>query len=166
MSIVRLILAPMLAASLLVACDPVHSDAVNALPGSKVGNGPLHRSGQPCQLCHDGALGDPSAFSVAGTVFLNQTDLQGLDGVTVTLTDKNGSKYEAVTNAAGNFYVSPTQYTPNYPMHVAMDYQGMTQVMQTHVGRNGSCAGCHVDPVGPANAGHIYLIAAPDAGAR
>ena len=49
-----------------------------------VRRGPLHRPGQPCLLCHDGALGDPQRFTVAGTVF--QTPGAGcrLGGATVS----------------------------------------------------------------------------------
>ena len=58
---------------LLLSCDPVHDDAVSALGGETPGipRGPLHRPGQPCLVCHDGASGDPAAFSMAGTVFLD-----------------------------------------------------------------------------------------------
>ena len=58
----------------LAACDPVHGDAISALgpEAPDVRQGPLHRPGQPCLLCHDGALGDPQRFTIAGTVFETQ----------------------------------------------------------------------------------------------
>jgi hypothetical protein len=29
--------------------------------------------------------------------------------------------------------------------------------MQSHIGSNGSCAGCHADPPGPDSPGHVYF---------
>src|ERR1700683_3328645 len=56
----------MLVGALMVGCNPVLDDAIADLGPEKPGvhPGPLHRPGQPCLLCHDGALGDPQAFSV------------------------------------------------------------------------------------------------------
>ena len=146
--------------TLLGACDPVVDDAIGALGGESpsVRRGPLHRPGQPCLLCHDGATGDPPAFSVAGTIFLLSSGTQGANGATVSLTDANGSAFNAITNAAGNFYVTPGQWTPTYPMTVVVNPSaGPTVTMHTDVGRDGSCASCHVDPAGPSSPGHVSL---------
>ncbi len=145
----------------LASCDPVHSDAVDALGGEVAGvrTGPLHRPGQPCLQCHDGKVGDPGEFSVAGTIFQNETDLTPAVGVSVTLTSANGAAYTLTTNAAGNFYVTPTEFTPAYPMG-ALVTSGATIVrMSTLIGRDGSCAGCHHDPVGPSSPGHVFIPA-------
>jgi len=156
-------LAPLLllmsASALVVACDPVHSDAVDALGGEapNVRKGPLHRPGQPCLLCHDGALGDPPEFTVAGTIFQNPNDKAAASNATVTLTSSNGASYRATTNAAGNFYVTPNEYTPVYPMKVAVSYGGVEVAMTADVGRDGACASCHVDPAGPSSPGHVYV---------
>jgi hypothetical protein len=149
-------------ASLGVECDPVHDNAVAALGDEAPGvrKGPLHRPGQPCILCHDGAIGDPPQFSVAGTIYVNATDQIPANGATVALTSAGGSStYSTTTNAAGNFYVQPSQYTPAYPMKVAVTYGNVTVKMTSNVGREGSCATCHTDPPGPAFAGHIYIPA-------
>jgi hypothetical protein len=142
------------------SCDPVHSDAVAALGGEAPGvpPGPLHRPGQPCILCHDGASGDPAAFSLAGTVFLDANSLTPAPGVTVTLVAADGNTKNAVTNAAGNFYLTPSDYNPKYPVHVSsVALGGVSALMHSHIGGNGSCAGCHVDPAGPDSPGHVYF---------
>jgi hypothetical protein len=144
----------------LGACDPVHDDAVAALGGETPGvpPGPLHRPGQPCLLCHDGASGDPSAFSMAGTVFAGGNDLVPSVGATVSLVDANGTKATALTNAAGNFFLTPDAFAPRYPVHVTSITQGSASVtMHSHIGGNGSCAGCHADPAGPDSPGHVYF---------
>lgn len=153
----------LLAAAALGSCDPYYDDQIAALGGDPPGvrKGPLHRPGQPCLLCHDGATGNPPAFSVAGTVYTNQNDLVPAVRATVTLTSANGAKWESQTNEAGNFYVSPTQYVPINPMSVVVTYGPDTAKMHGHVGRDGSCAACHIDPAGPASAGHIYAVGAP-----
>lgn len=141
------------------ACDPVNSDAINALGGEAPGvpRGPLHRPGQPCVLCHDGSLGNPPGFSVAGTVFVNATDLQPAVDAGVTLTDSEGHVFDASTNAAGNFFILPHEFQPVYPMKVAVQFDGTTVNMTADVGRNGSCAACHFDPVARASPGHVYV---------
>src|ERR1017187_10948970 len=90
----------------LAACDPVRNDAIASLgpeaPG--VRRGPLHRPGQPCLLCHDGAIGDPQRFTVAGTVYETLGNQAPSVLASVVLTDANGSSVHLQTNAAGNFY--------------------------------------------------------------
>jgi hypothetical protein len=154
-AVVALVCFPLVAG----ACDPVQDSAIGALGGEAPGvrRGPLHRPGQPCLLCHDGALGDPPAFSVAGTIFDLPSSTQGVDGATVSLTDANGSSFDAVTNAAGNFYVTPAQWTPTFPLTVAVTSSGLRLTMKTDIGRDGSCAGCHIDPAGPSSPGHVCL---------
>jgi hypothetical protein len=141
------------------ACDPVHSDATNALGGEAPGvrTGPLHRPGQPCTVCHDGALGDPPEFSVAGTVYQAASSTQALSGASVILTGADGASYSATTNEAGNFYITPKEFAPKYPMRVTVLSGGVPVTMQSHVGWAGSCAKCHVDPPGPDSPGHVYF---------
>lgn len=152
--------------SLLGACDPVHDDAISALGGETPGvrKGPLHRPGQPCILCHDGAIGDPQRFSVAGTIFQTPAAKVAAAGVTVKLTDANGASIEVATNAAGNFFLTPEQYDPVVPMQVVVFSGGTTAKMQTVVAgnlaeepNNGSCASCHFDPAGPSSPGHVSM---------
>jgi hypothetical protein len=147
-------------AVLAAGCDPVRSDAIAALGGEAPGvrRGPLHRPGQPCLLCHDGSAGAPEGFSVAGTVFVEPGQHGPVTGAVVHLTDSTGSSYDTLTNAAGNFYVLPRQWTPVYPMSVTVTpREQRTLVMQTLVHRDGSCAGCHVDPAGPGSPGPVCI---------
>jgi len=160
----RFLLLVALGASIADACDPVHDNAIAALGGEAPGvpRGPLHRPGQPCVLCHDGSIGDPPGFSVAGTVFINPTDLQPAVDAGVNLTDSHGNVFNATTNAVGNFFVLPHQFQPAYPMKVSVQFDNTTVKMTADVGRNGSCATCHFDPPGPASPGHVYVP--PDGG--
>lgn len=157
---VGLVLALALAiASALGGCDPVHSDAVDALGGEAAGvrKGPLHRPGQPCTTCHDGALGDPPEFTVAGTIYQNEGDPTPAVSATVTLTSVDGKTYVATTNEAGNFYTTPSQFQPGYPMKVSVNFGQLAVKMTSEIGRNGSCATCHTDPAGPTSAGHVFV---------
>lgn len=138
----------------LLACDPVHNEQVSALPGEVPGvpHGPTHRPGQPCLLCH----GD---FNVAGTVFADPDTRTPVNGASVSLVDSQGSTFVATTNEAGNFFVRTDEWTPAYPMKVSITSNGITTAMTANVGRNGSCASCHFDPIGPASPGHVYTSA-------
>ena len=156
--------AALLAVSLTVACNPVDSDAIAALGGEAPGvrRGPLHRPGQPCLLCHDGALGDPPAFTVAGTIYMLPAEAGAAANETVFLKDAIGSTHVThATNAAGNFYVTPDEWSPVYPLSgVTVGPQDGGVHMLSNVGRNGSCAACHVDPAGPGSPGHVCLTLA------
>lgn len=153
------------------ACgDPVHDDLVSALGAEdpKVPAGPLHRPGQPCMACHGGRGPAKSAFSMAGTVFdlPDMATKKPLAGVVVNLRDSvafldpNSKGYNATTNAAGNFFLHSDEYVPAYPVHVSLSHPQVPmggKTMYSHVGRDGSCAGCHHDPVGTESPGHIYF---------
>ncbi|MFI5297042.1 MAG: hypothetical protein ACHREM_03010 [Polyangiales bacterium] len=144
------------------ACNPVHNQAVAALGGETPGvpKGPTHRAGEPCLTCHDGSLGDPSAFTVAGTIYIDADSKSAAVGAKILLTSIDGSSYTATTNSVGNFYVQSKQFTPNYPMSVTVTYEARpTTIMVSHVGRDGSCADCHTDPAGPSSAGHVFVPA-------
>jgi len=141
------------------ACDPTHDEQVSALGGEapNVNEGPTHRPGEPCLRCHDGAFGDPEQFSVAGTIYRAPADATGADGVRVVMTDAKGSTFAAVTNSAGNFYVTPNDFTPTYPMQARIE-SGSTKVsMLTLIARDGACSGCHVNPASDESPGHVVL---------
>jgi hypothetical protein len=96
---------------------------------------------------------------MAGTVFLyaNST-AQVASGATVTLENKDGSTVSATINEAGNFFLTPDTYSPTYPVHVKSVTLGDVSIsMHSHIGGNGSCAGCHADPEGQDSPGHVYL---------
>jgi hypothetical protein len=162
---VRVMLPWLALAAVGAGCDPVVDNAISALgpeaPG--VRRGPLHRPGQPCLLCHDGALGDPQRFSVAGTVFQTTGARQAAANVTVNIVDVNGASAALSTNAAGNFYATPSQYDPTFPLRVSLASNGLTVQMETlvegngTVEPNGACASCHFDPAGPNSPGHVAL---------
>jgi hypothetical protein len=143
-----------------LSCDPVHDNAVSSLGGETPGvaPGPLHRPGQPCLLCHDGQGNDPPAFALAGTIFLDANSPTPAVGATVSLMDASGKTASQTTNAAGNFYFDPATFSPKFPVHVTgVAMGGVSVVMHSHIGGNGSCAGCHADPAGPDSPGHVYL---------
>jgi hypothetical protein len=154
----RLHVLVLLATFAAAACDPVNDNAVDALGGeaSGVGKGPLHRPGQPCLLCHDGALGNPPRFTVAGTIFQTDSSRTPASDATVKLTDKNGATTALVTNEAGNFYASPGDFDPVFPLSVVVSFQGTEQKMSSLINGDGSCATCHVDPAGQSAVGHVF----------
>lgn len=164
MKLTRIALVMLATSGLGANCDPVHDDLKASLGDEAPGvrEGPLHRPGQPCTVCHDGQIGDPSEFSVAGTVFQNQNDRVGAEGAVVTMYSSDGKIYRATTNEAGNFYVSPQEFDVAYPMKTDVLYKGITVQMTTNIGRDGACNQCHTDPAGPTSPGHVYIP--PDGG--
>jgi hypothetical protein len=144
------------------SANPVHRDQVDALGGeaSGVPQGPLHRAGQPCTMCH-GVDGPASTqFVLAGTVFSAPDKTVGLDQAEILLVDSLGSSPppgSVVTNCVGNFYVTADQWNPAFPIRVAVASGGSGALMTSHIGRAGSCASCHSDPKGLDSAGHVYV---------
>lgn len=188
-------------ALLAASCtDPVYDQQIEDLgdeaPG--VDPGPEHRPGQPCVLCHSSTgPADDAPFSMAGTVFESPASIRGVPGVEVLLVDANGvspvdansgQRIPIITNKAGNFYVPTSVWNPAFPVRVAIfcsgalvngpdgqpvqcGFPGQRKQMQSHIGREPSCAGCHYDAgrvgadggtrVNPLKAlsavGHIYM---------
>jgi len=136
--------------------DPVIDDAIEKLgdePGSP-GEGPEHRPGQPCALCHRDGGPASSHFAVAGTVFDGQDPTsKGVEGVEVLFVDAAGhfpsaagQKKPIFTNKSGNFYVLAEDWPDlQFPFHVRLVKAGKVVSMQSHVGREPSCSGCHRD---------------------
>jgi hypothetical protein len=155
--------AMMAATVVLASCvDPVREAALAKL-GPEKGNvptGPLHRPGQPCVLCHS-EEGDASPFTLAGTVYLEARSDVPVDNVQVTAIDAKGKSFTSTTNCAGNFFIRPDEFTPTYPVWLEMQGGMVFRSMESATFREGSCATCHFDPVGPASAGHIYLLEDP-----
>jgi hypothetical protein len=142
----------------LAACDPVSADAVAALGGETSGTrpGPLHRAGQPCLLCHDGAFGDPVEFSLAGTVFVTPNARTPARDANVEITAADQTVTTLTSNAAGNFYIEASRYRPQFPLQVKVTYQSQTVTMASSIGRDGACASCHADPADRDSPGHVY----------
>jgi hypothetical protein len=142
--------------------DPVYDDAIEKL-GSEVAGvhpGPLHRPGQPCALCHSDR-GGRSVFSLAGTVYVDAASLVPIEDVNVQIVDSQRREYVAHTNCAGNFFIRPQDFTPDFPIWLGLERGGIARDMDTPVYREASCAGCHADPKGLASAGHVFLIEDP-----
>lgn len=148
----------------LWACtDPVREDRIDALgpEAPAVRAGPLHRPGQPCLACHDGNDGDTRAFSVAGTVYAFADAETPAPNVVVELTDVAGRVFRTGTNCAGNFFVTPEDFAPRYPLWVTIASGDLRVEMDSPIQRDGSCASCHAEPVGPRGAGRVYLYDLP-----
>ena len=142
--------------------DPVQADAVAAL-GPEDGvtpPGPNHRSGQPCLVCHSDA-GGKHVFSVAGTVYRRQDTMDVFGGAKVLLLDSAGHTATVTTNCAGNFYLTPDQFLPTYPLWTTVSFGMVSIDMESMVHRDGSCAGCHADPASQTSAGHVFLTDDP-----
>jgi hypothetical protein len=148
----------------LDACvDETHELQVEALGGEAAGvpNGPTHRPGQPCLVCH-GGLGPASRqFVMAGTIYATQGQTSPANGAAVQIEDVNGSLYTATSNVVGNFFITTDQWSPTYPAQVQVTQGQNSQQMVTHIGRDGSCADCHVQPPSPTSPGPVYVIAGP-----
>lgn len=158
-------LASLLSGSALAVAscgDPVPDSAVAAL-GPEVPyipRGPLHRPGQPCLLCHQEG-GSATPFSLGGTVYVNATSNKALANADVIVLDSANAMFTASTNCAGNFYVLPGQFVPSYPVWLTLRAGGMQRDMESASYREGSCAACHTNTVGPASAGPVYLFDDP-----
>lgn len=142
----------------LIGCgDPVRDARIEALGPEREGvaQGPLHRAGQPCLACHDGS--GPRELSVGGTIYRTEGSKSPVAGVRVELTDATGTTFTTATNCAGNFFVDPADFTPTYPLRVALQAGAQRIEMDSPIQRDGSCASCHARPAGTASAGVVYL---------
>ncbi len=153
----RLVLAAVVAIAAASACstDPVHDDAVNALgpEAANIPKGQYHRAGQPCVVCHGSEGPASTQFSIAGTVFFGPATSAapiGVGNVTVQLEDDSQSKWSATTNCVGNFWVSPSDWSPKFPVLVSVagspEGTPLSVSMNSHIGRDPSCGDCHQYP--------------------
>jgi hypothetical protein len=148
----------------LAACvDETHDLQVQALGGEAPGvpHGPLHRPGQPCLVCHGEAGPASHKFVMAGTVDAVQGQGAPASGVQVVIEDVNGAFRAATTNEVGNFYITTAEWSPTLPAQVQISKGQSTQQMLSHIGRDGSCADCHMQTPGPTSPGPVYLDMAP-----
>lgn len=135
------------AATLSGGCrhDPVPQEAIDKLPPEDPeGPSELHRPGQPCVLCHSDYEGADPALAIGGTVFEqnpNTLQLIAVEGVFVTIYDAEGASAKACTNAAGNFYIEEEDWPDaKFPLAVQVG----NRFMRSLIGRERSCASCHV----------------------
>jgi hypothetical protein len=157
MTKIALLLLPMAAVAAACDADPVHTAAVNALGPEVAGipKGEYHRAGQPCVTCHGGEGPASKVFSMGGTVFYgpaNNSAPIGVGNATVVLEDDSQSQFQVITNCVGNFYIQPGDWPghPEFPVLVTVQGQpegtNLQVSMQSHIGRDGSCADCHQYP--------------------
>lgn len=161
----RKLLLPLgiVAAAIVAACsDPVHESGVNALGGEVNGvpQGEYHRAGQPCGVCHQSQGPAKTTFVVAGTVFFGPTKAIGVDNAQVIMVDSLNSSYTAYTNCVGNFFVTPDQWNPAFPILVQVFKDGQGRQMASHIARTPSCADCHKDPPYYDSPGHVRIAEA------
>lgn len=178
-------LAAMLGSCSIFPQDPVHEAAVKAmgdeLPGT-VPESQYHRPGQPCLVCHANQGPSDLRLAVAGTVFWGRCDCKpgvaasagGCDpakGKTCDQTPVEGAEVRILdsrhrsrcfrTNWAGNFMV-PVSDPIEFPFLVSVfkSHNGnpILRSMGGHVGREGSCAGCHKNPSYQDSPGQIRLM--------
>lgn len=105
---------------------------------------PLMHPGMDCIACHD--QGEGPTFEVAGTVYsvLGQPDdCYGESGVEVEITDADGAVFSATTNAAGNFYLKPSEADITYPYTVRILIDGEEVNRMSAPQDDGACGSCH-----------------------
>jgi hypothetical protein len=161
-------------ACLTPACsDPVRDRLLDSLGGERQGvpAGPLHRPGEPCLACHDGTAAE-ARYSVAGTVYLYAGDDRPAPRVDVELIDSVGARFSARTNCAGNFFVAPEEFDPAFPLWTSVSFGlakdggtasgGSSKIdMQSRIGRDGSCASCHVNAPSRSATDRVHLYTTP-----
>lgn len=140
--------------------DPVRDAEIEALGPEAPGEspGPEHRPGQPCLHCHSkGGPAEAHPFALAGTIYETSAwDSKPASNVTVQFVDANGSAPRSdppVTNDVGNFWL-PLEDWPDmaFPLRVGLyDDPGKPpiQVMNSLIGREGSCNFCHRPNINP-----------------
>jgi hypothetical protein len=101
---------------------------------------------------------------MAGTVYAVRGQSDPAPGVQVVIEDATGSFYGLTTNEVGNFFITTDQWSPTFPALVTISMGQTLQQMNTHIGRDGSCADCHTQTPGPTSPGPVYLNLAPGDG--
>lgn len=153
------------AASIAAGCagfnplgDPVQDAERQALgpEAPNVPQGPLHRAGQPCAVCHSEGEEDPT-FAFAGTVYRDPIEKIAVADAMVVLTDAAGHTFMTTTNCVGNFYVKTGEFAPTPPVWASVQRIDFPWKMESPIHREASCAKCHYDPIGPASAGHLFV---------
>jgi len=102
-----------------------------------------HNPGQACLSCHKSG-GSAPAFTLAGTVLDGTSSDVAMAGVTIRITDANGTQLSLTTGDNGNFY---TDQALAFPVATATSSCPNTFPMLSPVqSTGGDCnsAGCHV----------------------
>jgi len=122
---------------------PENCSTESGWDGDDEGSELMHPGGN-CIGCHAEEAEGPR-FVVAGTVMndlRDDTDCNGVAGVTVEITGADGQVVTLTTNAAGNFFLRESQGTVAMPYTAKLSYQGRERVMNTPQ-PSGACAACH-----------------------
>ncbi len=148
-----LLLPIALVATLAVSCtDPVKDHAIERLGPEQggVSEGPEHRPGQPCVLCHsDGGPASNHKFAIAGTIFETAAGDKGAANVGVYFIDAASAERKVYTNGVGNFYVPEGDWPDlTFPFKTGLrrDKDAAGLPMQSTINREGSCNFCHQLP--------------------
>ena len=142
--------------------NPAVDDKIAVLGGEQSGvpQGPYHRPGQPCVLCHSTYYGASPELAVGGTVFADLHGFKPVENVQVVLTDSVGETRTAVTNCIGNFNIPKSSWDPQFPLAAEVRYPEYAddgtpklasdgapklkvKAMGSYISRDGSCASCH-----------------------
>lgn len=123
---------------------------------------PLMHPGVACIECHS-SRGEGPSFAAAGTVYTEvdePDDCNGIDAVTVVITDADGVETALETNAAGNFMARSGVVSFAFPITAKVVMNGLERQMASAVS-TGDCNSCHT-PEGENGApGRIYAPEAP-----
>jgi hypothetical protein len=141
----------LLGATLLAACgggtsadDPPAVCSTNKTWSNGNHGSPLMHPGGECISCH--SQGEGPQYTIAGTVMAatdDDTNCDGLSGVTVEITDKTGQKLSLTTNAAGNFFSGGHGGTSlTFPVTAKVISGGKERAMTTPQ-NSGDCNTCH-----------------------
>jgi hypothetical protein len=109
------------------------------------GSSLMHPGGE-CISCHVDQ-GEGPQFAIAGTVMgatNDDTNCNGVSGISVEITDKNGQKTILTTNAAGNFHTDEDGKGVNiaFPVTAKVIANGKERAMTTPQS-SGDCNTCH-----------------------
>jgi hypothetical protein len=168
----RIALTLVAAGAAALSCSDPFLDGQNDAQGNEtsgVEQGQYHRAGSACVTCHrEGGEASDAPFTVAGTVFAQPLKQVGVDSVEIRMTDADGTKFLTKTNCVGNFFVTPAEWVPKFPILVEIAKGGVRRSMRSVIGREPSCAVCHssdLPPKDPFSAvGHIYLFSGDEPG--
>jgi hypothetical protein len=154
--------------------DPVHRSGVNDLGPENGSLYPVesayHRPGEPCGLCHSDKGPADSTFALGGTVFWGPDDYAArVDNAYVRILDAKKAKRCFVTNCNGNFFIRKQDFAAiTFPLLISVERTVnpgtdestlVIRRMSSHIGRDSSCATCHIQGVRDyASPGQIRLF--------
>jgi len=94
---------------------------------------------------------------MSGTVYATIDGTQPVSGARVSMTDARGRTFVSETNCAGNFFVRPETWRPEFPVKTKITWGTQTIEMESAIHREGSCAACHEKGLSPSSPGPVFL---------